>query len=348
MEKIGSKETTALFVLLILSRVCLGGINGFVSNSGTAASINVLIGIIISLSVCLLVCKVFSKEDFGNVFKKTYGRTFGIAVLTILFFVTVLNASMSVRNFTQAIGKYVLPNTPDVMIAAVFSFCIVAVSRFGIESVTRYSLAVFFVFVVLFAIILCFSHTEVQIRNIIPFRGKGGFGNVFDMVYVFSDIIYMFLIIRGINKNGAKAPFYALATGGIITAVLVLFYTLCVPYPVSERFSYPLYRLASLANTTVVFQRLDGIVYIIWMFSGFISVGTLGYFAAYLFESAFGISDKRAIVPMIALLVYFISGISIAEYASFLMSIYAFGILPVTALLYKFRVDPVRRKITES
>jgi len=337
VEKTGVKETVALFVILIISRVSLHAISGFVHNSGTAAAINALCGVLIAVLVCLISGSAFKKTSFTEAFTISYGKIPGSIVLILFLIVTLINASHRMQIFGDAIGEFILNDTPRMYILLIFGVCVYAAAYSGIETITRYSISVIAAFFVFLTIILLSAHGEVSYVNICPILGKGSFYNVFNMLYVFADIIYMYFVFEGIKGAKAKNVLSVVLIGGIVAVVLTLFYTLCIPYPVSEEFSFPLYRLASLANSTVVFQRLDGLVFLIWIFTGFISAGALTLFASMLLAKIARLSDRRAVVPSVTFIVFLMSYILDGDFIDVVMSIFAFLILPLTALLLKIK-----------
>jgi len=341
MEKIGVKETSRLFSILIVSTVTLDAIWGFVHNSGTAAFINAILGLIFVLAVVLFSKKAFKNSNFEVVLKNLYGNWVSTFLILLLLVLTILSASSRMGIFADAIGEYVLSETPRIFILILFCACIFTAVFFGIEAITRYALSVFIAFSVFLAIILLSSYTEVKAINLSPILGKGSFINVFDMMYVFSDIIYMYLIIGYVadRKKANNVIIRATLTGGIISVICTLFYTLCVPYPVSKEFLYPLYRLASLSNSSVVFQRLDGLVFLIWMFIGFVSVSALTLFAIIIFARLFKLNDTRALSAPFSLMVLLIAvdGSVNTEFIRNSMTMYTFLVLIITSLIYRLK-----------
>ncbi len=335
MERTGNKETTSLFVILVISHVIISGIAGFVENSGTAAFINVLCSAFLTAVVVFLCSGAFAGRDICEVICKSYGKRAGGIIIFLFFVLTALNASSRMGVFTDVLKKYVLSETPEALILTVMGLCVFAAAYFGIEAVTRYSLASFVGFAVIFAIILLCAYPETEYINLCPVFGKGNFLNVFNMLYVFSDFVYIYLISKNIRKSTRKIALTSVAVSAVISTVVVLFYTLCVPYPVSGEFEYPIYRLASLSNSAVVFQRLDGLVYILWFFSAFISAGALGYFAVSLFAGMFGLGDRRAITSAVVILIFILSYWDIADAVNTLMSVFAFLFVPITVLIFR-------------
>lgn len=335
MEKTGNKETASLFIILVISHVIISGMAGFVKNSGTAAFINVLCSALLTLALVLFCSGAFAGRGITEVVCKCYGKRAGGIIIFLLFALTVLNASSRMGVFADVLKKYVLSETPKTLILAVMGLCVFSAAYFGIEAVTRYSLALFAGFAVIFAVILLCAYPETEYINLCPVFGKGNFLNVFSMLYVFSDFVYIYLISKNIRKSVKKVALTSVTVSALISTVAVLFYTLCVPYPVSGEFEYPIYRLASLSNSAVVFQRLDGLVYILWFFSSFISAGALGYFAVSLFAEMFGLADRRAITSAVIILIFLLSWIDMADAVNTLMSVFAFLFVPVTVLIFR-------------
>lgn len=344
MEKIGAKETKWLFVLLIMSGVTLGDIAVFVSNSGTAAFINCLCGLAITLLSTAVSNTMLKHGNLTEVFKSVYGKAVTFVFCAILLVVTVLNAANRMNMFARAIGEFVLTDTPRVFILMLFALPVLSAVLFNLEALSRYALAAGIVFLFFVAIIIFTALGEADYINICPVLGKGKVINVLNMLYVFSDIVYFYIISGHIKDVGT--PTKAVIFGGFITTILTLFYTLCVPYPVSEKYVYPLYRLASLANSSVVLQRLDGLVFLMWMFLGFISAGALTLFAVIIFSEMFKLKDRRAVSSAFVFLVFIIAlfGVTAGRGINIILPAIAFGVLPLTALLYKIKKNWRRKE----
>ena len=154
MEKIGAKETSFLFAILIISTVTLGAISGFSEDFGTLAYVNSVICTALSFLLVWIIGYALGTENFYTAVYSVYGKTTGKAIMCLVFIVTVLNASLRMGMFSDAIGSMVLPQTPRFIILAVMAICAFFVSYFGFEAITRYSLVCFIAFLVFFAVIL--------------------------------------------------------------------------------------------------------------------------------------------------------------------------------------------------
>ena len=96
----------------------------------------------------------------------------------------------------------------------------------------------------------------------------------------------------------------AAVISAVIIVIVTLAYALCVPYPASSVYEYPFFRLATLANASVLFQRLDGAVYITWIFAeGLICTGALALFWSMIFADGFKCSDYKGSAPLVVLII---------------------------------------------
>lgn len=346
MNKSNTAEAVYLFSVLGISYIVISGISGFVENSGSAAGINALVCTLVSFLILGLCEKCIGGKDVFELTDSVYGKKLRFVIMVLFFVVTVLNASVRLGIYTNAVSEMVLGKTPSEVIAAIFCICAFFSCRFGIKSLSRYSLVLFMLFAVMFAIILCFSASEIKAENIFPVLGKGGLKNAAGMLYLFSDAVYIILSFRG--RCIPKALRYVPLITGIVSIILTVFYTLCIPYYAADPGVYPLYTLASLANSSVIFQRLDGLVFIIWFFCGFVSVGALSLFATEIFSKNFVLSDRCAVAAPVVLLIFLAWHTSLVDQRTVytIMTVITFIILPLTAILHRIKLSAKKRAIS--
>ncbi len=335
MEKIGYRETKWLFFLLMASNVITGAVSMLSGEFASGGFIPVIVSAVLALFLVYVTNRCLGKDGvlpLNPLMSKLLG--------TALFLVTVIAAGTRMKHFAAAIGDIVLVQSPKVFILFIMASAVLSVMLLRLEAVTRYALASSMVFLLFLAIIAFSTFSEFDVRNIYPVMGKGNFLNSWSALYIFSDIVYFYVIFPHI-KNSDKArrvPYKAIVLCALFTLILFAIYTLCVPYPVSQTFKYPIYRLAVLANSSVVFQRLDGVVFIIWIFLSFISSGSLALFAVMIFKKVFCLKNQNAICPAVALLCF---GISLwdADFDGFVktaMSLASFFVLPCLAFVFKY------------
>lgn len=330
------KETTSgLFAVIAISAISLEAIGEFVANSASAAYINAALVVVFALAGTWVTNISFSKTDLFSGLSAAYGKTTASFAMVALFCITIFGAGVRIDMFSRAIGRFVLEDTSEFFIKAVFALCAFFASYYGIGSLSRYGTVCLSLFFIFFAIIFSFSVSEVRAINIFPVLGKGNFGGVIGMMYIFADVIYAY--VQG--KKGGQNAKRSILIGGTVVVLTTLFYCLCVPYPFSTMHEYPFFALASLANSSVIFQRLDGIVFAIWMLGGFVSVGALCFFATRILSQVFELSDPKALSGAVALLTFLgATGTQIAKDIFFWSMIFVtFAFLPVSSVVCKLR-----------
>jgi len=294
-----------------------------------------------------------SANNFFDVMKISYGKTAAIFIGAALALISLFNASMRLKMFLSAVTDIILPDSPEAFVAIFFVIAIFAVSFLGLESLTRYALPTGVVIVALVLFTGIFNLENYRFSNIFPLMGNGYkmSKNVPDGIFLFSDIIYLYFLTGFFKKKHAIKRVWlksVVLSGALITVVIGL-YQLAVPYPASIGFDYPYFRLASLANTSVLFQRIDAVVYIIWLFSGFVSTGALALFTMIIFAENFDMSDYKGIIHIVIFLIIAFSALD-KNYFNLLSNVFTLAVLifiPVTAILYRFKALS-RRKNNEA
>ena len=123
-------------------------------------------------------------------------------------------------------------------------------------------------------------------------------------------------------------------------SLVVFFYTLCIPFPASQKYVYPLHRISLLANSTLVFQRLDFIVYVLWVFISFLTSGASLLFAGKLVSRALELKDCKGVAPALVF-VCFIMSLSGTVTQSLVIvpaEIFFFAVMPFVAIIYHIKM----------
>lgn len=343
---IGEKETGWLLTVLVTSQIFVRGINGFVSASGTAGAIVSLLCCAIVLVYFWIIDKLKFSHDVGmfDMMRESYGNSATVIIGAVLTVLSALNCSMRLKMFSVAVADIVLPDSPQVYVMLFFAVAMLVAVSVGLEALTRYALPAGMVIALLSAAVVAFNFDSYKLTNIFPLLGRGGEGiaSSSGMISMFSDFFYIYILADFFRKKHAvkRVSLKAVALSGIIITSITFFYILAVPYPSSAKFDYPFFRLASLANTSVLFQRLDAFVYVIWLFSGFICTGALALFTIMIFSQTFKLSDYKGIVHAF---IFLISAFSLTAKNRFslvnsLFSTFVFSLLAVTAVVYRFKI----------
>lgn len=342
---IGERETVWLFVLLFMSRFLLCGINGFVDSAGSMAYISLLVCAAGALLIFWITNKVISlmKYTLGEMMNLAYGKKIGFALRIMIFALTVLNASSKLRMYTAAVGEEVLISSPIMYIMLFFVSAAAAAAFFGIEPLTRYSYIAGILILTVSAVICAMNIKHADLGNLLPTKSmcNRSFFDSFSQLYMFSDVLYLYSLPRFLKsgKSVSKIGMRALTAAGIAAGIITFFYCAAVPYPSSMEFKYPYLRLASLAEASILLQRMEGFVYLVWIFSGFISVGATAVFALNIFSDVFDTSDAKGTLPLLIFIIVVIacSKFDFERALNHLLCIAAFVLPLVTAVPYRVK-----------
>jgi len=342
---IGEKETKWLFVVLITSQVFVSGINIFMGMGGILGAFSAFICTLLMLLYFYVTDKIKKSHDIGffDMLEESCGKKASITAGTILTLLSVFNCSVKLKTFSVAVTDIILPDSPVSFAMLLFAFSILAVLFFGLEALTRYALPAGIVITVFAAAVGVFNFESYKTSNIFPLFGNGQIApkSIAGGINMFADVFYVYIIAHYFRKKHAvkRVSLNAIAISGIIITAVVFLFNLAIPYPASGNFNYPFFRFSSLANTSVLFQRLDALVYVIWLFSGFLTTGALVLFTSLIFTQSFGISDYKGVVHTVVFAVLALS-FSNKNYVV-MQSVFA----AVALLLLLFTVTLYRLKI---
>lgn len=348
---IGEKETKWLLTILITSQFFVNGINIFTKAAGTSAAFVAFLSFLLVFAYVFFIERIKISEDAGvfEMMSECYGKL-TVFVGAVFSFLSALNSSMRLKMFTTAVTDIILPDSPKIFVLIFFVIAMLTVSFSGLEAITRYALPSG-ITILFFAFLVCIFNLEgFKIANISPLLGRGNKGIALSAgsIRVFADIFYVFVLSNFFRQKGAlkRVALKSMALSGVIIILITLFYTLAVPYPASFGFEYPFFRLSALANTSVLFQRLDAAVYIIWIFSGFLSVGITALLSAIIFSKSFGLTDYKGVIHAFTFL---IAAFSLVEGNYFdlinsLFAIFVFSLVGVTSVIYRFKIISGRDK----
>ena len=260
--------------------------------------------------------------------------------------VALFSCAATVGYSCESFGVFFLKKSPFVYILFFVMLATVCASRFGIKPVSRYAfIAGSIIFFLVVALSLLFFD-KYDINNLYPLLGTASPKGILYSVFMFSSVVYLFpLMWKEKNtdfKTGREIAKIILISGALI-ALVCISYNLYTPYSAIDKVQNPLLAVASSVDFDVLFERCEAIVFIIWIFSTFISSSALLTFFIDNLSYGTNLSDRNAILWAGAVAVSGISMIcdafSLHEYMyifslvlTFLISV----IVPVVSIVLRF------------
>ncbi len=346
---IGENEVKWLFAVLLLSPFTVDALAKLFSFSGNAAFLSMILIGSAALLWFVFTENLFSECSFSGAIEICYGKIGSKLVFMLYFAACIISAVIRLKGFVNALSYTVYGKSPSLYLTGFFAVAMLCACFSGIENLARYAKFAGVAAISAIALIFIMSFPNFKTTNVFPLFGKGG-GEILKTVkytYLFSDIVYIFLLSNSVRKKysifkcGAKAVIISM----ISTFVLSLAYALCVPYPASENYRYPLFRTASLINFSVFFQRTEGIVYVIWMFLAFVSCGALAAFGVIMFSKCFKCSDCRGVCPLVVWIIAALSALSTTTFENLHMifSYVLFAFTLITGIILRMKCGRIQK-----
>ncbi|MFJ5766430.1 endospore germination permease [Lysinibacillus sp. NPDC093210] len=250
------------------------------------------IGATIGVLLSFLLIKLF--VSLGNqtpnlTFIEANGKIFGkfIGTLTSLCFMSLTFFSAS--ELLYFIGIFmqteVMPETPTLSFAVLFTIIIVFASYLGIEVFARSVEILFPIFLLIFIIFIICISPQINIENIMPVYETDTKSLIvgtlnFTSVFSFPLAVLLMFFPSGVNVHKAAQKGYYIGTllGGIVLILIIALSTLVLGSTNTSIKTFPSYALAQRISIGNFFQRVEIIMAVMWIIS--IYIRTFIYFYA--------------------------------------------------------------------
>lgn len=351
IRKIGNKEAIWFFVILFVSKILFADINRYVSQSGTAAYMQTVWCAFLALVIFVVSASLSGEHDIFQASYIALGDVGMKIVGIVISLILLLNAGVMLRVYAEIISSIALPDASEFFVLAVLVIACAFAAFSGIGTLGAYSFAAGIVLVSTLGIILVLNIPNYDISNIYPVFGNG-VGSILsgvDGLSAYADVFLVFLMATHFGKgtSAKKVGIRAIIISGIVISVTTFSYILTVPYPAATEFSLPILEIAFDVNLDVIFQRAEGLFLFLWIFSGFIVIGSYICFSILSLEKTFNLSDRRGVIG-----VFLLIGLGIAmsmESVSLQRDLYAafytaFSVVSYSLPLIVFSIKKLRSR----
>lgn len=287
-NNINSLQIGALVVSIITAVIMgLGILNASVIarvDAYIATIISTILGfipIILMLYIANFKPNLNIKEKINNLFGKKIGFIINL-IITIIIAIIAITTLFSVVNF---IVSQFLSNTPIIYIAAFFGILTIYALTKGIETISRSSLILITISMVLFIFFTLCLTNEFEIDNLKPFLEFGIerplIGGFTTMLMV-SIPIFTILMIPKNNiidkKNYNKAIIISYIIGAVTIIIISTLTIGILGQYLSDIYQYPEYIVLKKIKLFDFIDRIENIVCIHWIISTFITICMCSYY----------------------------------------------------------------------
>ncbi|SKB82542.1 spore germination protein KB [Lysinibacillus sp. AC-3] len=290
MEKeiISSRQFMIITLLFSIGTAILIIPASVASEAKQDAWIAAIIGVVISLPILKLFVALGNKTPtltFVEANEKILGRFFGKFTAIGFILISLLSAGELLYFIGIFMKTEIMPETPTMAFAFLFSIIIIYAAFLGIEVFARSAEILFAIFTLIFIFFVLFIAPSIQIENIQPIMEapkKSLFFSIIRFISLFSFPIVVLLMIFpsavNVQKSAQKGFYIGTILGGIVLITIITLSILVLGPANTASRTFPSYALAQRISIGNFLQRMEVIMAAMWIITIFIR--TFMYFYA--------------------------------------------------------------------
>lgn len=284
--KINSLQFSTLFSFTLLSTLIGIGFNNVVNLAKVDSYISVIIAYIIGFIPLLLFIYLFNQEKTINeLLKDTFGNIIGTIISYLLLIPIGIIGICSVYSISNFMVSQFLSDTPIIIIYVIPSLVILYGLIKGIETISRTSLILYVIMILLFFIAIFGLAPQIELNNYKPILENGLTNPIKGaLIFVLSDIIPLFVMLsiskkNIINKEKTTKNIVIFYTISIIIMFLNITMTIgTLGIHLTDMYQYPEYMVLKQISLFNFLDRIENFVTIQWIFRTFMLVTMIVYY----------------------------------------------------------------------
>lgn len=331
-KTINSLQFGTLFSFTILSTLIGIGFNNVTRIAKVDSYISILLAYIIGFIPILLFIYLFNQEKtITELTKETFGKTLG-TIINYLLLIPILTIGIcSVYSISNFMVSQFLSDTPIIIIYVIPSLVILYGLIKGIETISRTSLILYVIMILLFFTAIFGLAPQIEISNYKPIL-EHGLTNPLkgSIIFVLSDIIPLFVMLSISKKNIINKE---KTTKSIIIfysiSILIMFLNIAMTIGtlgihLTDMYQYPEYMVLKQITLFDFLDRIENFVTIQWVFRTFMLVSMIVYYI----QNTIKKDDNSKLLPSIILTTIIIIDIIIFKnntiFTNFALKIYPY------------------------
>ncbi|MFB7155799.1 endospore germination permease, partial [Lysinibacillus sp. NPDC056232] len=321
MEKeiISSRQFMIITLLFSIGTAILIIPASVTSEAKQDAWIAAIIGVVLSLPIVKLFVALGNRTPaltFVEANEKILGRFFGKITAICFIIISLLSAGELLYFIGIFMKTEIMPETPTMAFAFMFSIIIIYAAFLGIEVFARSAEILFPIFALIFIFFVIFISPSIQIENLQPIMEtpkKSVFFSMIRFISLFSFPLVVLLTIFpsaiNVQKSAQKGFYIGTIIGGIALITIIALSILVLGPENTAARTFPSYSLAQRISIGNFLQRIEVIMAAMWIIS--IYIRTFMYFYASVIGIAqiFKIKNHRPLIFPLGMIILGISQI---------------------------------------
>ncbi len=308
-EVISSRQFTIITSLLSIGTAILIIPSTIASSSKQDAWIAASIGVVLSLLVVKLFLTLGNQTptlNFIEANEKIFGRFFGKITVIGFLSLTLFSGGELLYFIGIFMKTEVMPETPTLAFALLFSIIIMYAAYLGLETFARSAEILFPMFILIFIFFIVCITPQIKFENIQPIMEVSKtsmFYSIIRFMSVFSFSLVMLLMIYPASVNvqqSSKKGFYiGTILGGFVLVTLITLCILVLGAANTASRTFPSYALAQRISIGNFLQRIEIIMAFMWIVSIFIRTFMYFYTTVVGIAQIMKLKDHRPLIlPM--------------------------------------------------
>lgn len=306
------RKVTSLIINAIAIKMLLTYPRVIISQSGSAAWIQVLCSLILTLLIFSVTAMIYKSKKNVIEIAGMCGKPLKIITGLIVFAILATNLVSTARIFPETVKIIMLQDNRTEIILILFAISAAIGAYMGIESIAKIHYLFLPIAGAVMAVFLILLIPNYHIDNLMPILGTGPenilLGGVSSMS-IFSDIILINILLPYLEGYGdfKKIGFKSILIGGVVVMFTILAYCALYAYPMSEIFILPVYQMARLINLSNFFSRFESFFEFIWSILILLYSSFYLYAMCYVWQITFNLRYSKPLIAPITVLVFFLA-----------------------------------------
>ncbi|MEY9977402.1 endospore germination permease [Lysinibacillus sp. RC79] len=321
MEKeiISSRQFMIITLLFSVGTAILIIPASVTSEAKQDAWIAAIIGVVISLPIVKLFVALGNRTPtltFVEANEKILGRFFGKITAIGFIIISLLSAGELLYFIGIFMKTEIMPETPTMAFALMFSIIIIYAAFLGIEVFARSAEILCPIFILIFIFFVIFISPSIHIENIQPIMEtpkKSLFFSMIRFISLFSFPLVVLLTIFpsavNVQKSAQKGFYIGTIIGGIVLITIIAMSILVLGPANTAARTFPSYSLAQRISIGNFLQRIEVIMAAMWIISIYIRTFMYFYAAVIGISQLFKIKNHRPLIFPLGMIILGISQI---------------------------------------
>lgn len=316
MYKKGFIEQFGLFASLSVSMIGSGVfyapaiISKYVGQNSWIVSIASAVIVFFIFWAIVKLFRINSYKTITDILKGTYGSIIGSLLALLYSILIIIISALFLRNFSEVISMYLLPNTPREVVLITLIFIAMYLSRGGLANVVHFNEIIFWIMFIPIGIILLLVLPEADFSNLLPIGGYGVINYArgsFEMLFLLSGFSIVFTLVPYVREKKRTTGVLlknSIFTGVFYTAILILVCATLSSAQVKESIFPTITMLESVSSRSGILEKWDSLIMALWVIFFFTSFANMYYFSSVTLKDVLHIKNIRTASAVYVPLVY--------------------------------------------